>query len=216
MKERIKRLLIVILIIIATITCLLLTGCEKNEEIKENTVQNIEENIVENTVEENINVTDNNVNEKYGFKSVTSDEKLTVDLENDPRPESFKIAQAAEQSLLDEGYKINLVEIGGYGTALSIDFKLSDGSGTGFTFDKNDNLYSIHGFSESDLTLIPIVRTILETKALNLSEEERNAMLGSATEYTKINGWSGYIGDSLSSTPGRIFSFSRDFDFKKK
>ena len=207
MKEKLKSVIILALVINFTIICMfLLTGCASKEEAKEDTVQNT----VENTLEESITEQEDSVNEKYGLQSKTSDENITVNLDEDPRPESFKMIQAVEKNLKDEGYVIDLIDIGGYGTSLSVSFKLRDNSSVSLVFSAKDTLYSIVAFSDSDLTLIPIARTVVETDLLNISEEERIAMLN-ATDYTKIGDWSGYIGDSQSKTPGRLFTFSKSF-----
>ena len=196
----IKKTKLFLLIIMITSCMFLLTGCT-DKKVEDNKVENAIENVVADATE------DNNVNKKYGFISKTTDEEITVNLEEDPRPESFKIGQAIEKSLLDAGYEIDLIEIDGYGSALGIDFTLKDGSTVALTFGAKDKISSVISTSDTDETLTPLARTVIETKELNISEEERNTML-SSTEYIKMENWQGYIGDTYKGDK-RMFNFSR-------
>ncbi|MBR2248407.1 MAG: hypothetical protein IJ880_15515 [Bacilli bacterium] len=191
-----------ILTLLVTFSCMiLLTGCTsktEEEKLPENEVKEIVENIA------GIDPTTTNI---YGFKSEVNDEKITVNLEESPRPESFKMALAVEKSLLDEGYVIKTIVIGGYASAMNTEFDLSDGSIATLSFNGNDKLASIIIHSETDQTLIPIARTIVETKELNIPKEESDLMYNTE-ERVDTGTWSGSITESPKGL-GRMFSYSK-------
>ena len=188
-----------IVVLLVAFSCLvLLTGCTNKETADEK----INENIVENITRVDVSTTN-----KYGFKSEVNDEKITVNLEEDPRPESFKMALAVEKSLLDEGYVIKTIVIGGYASAMNTEFDLFDGSIATLSFNGDDKLASIIIHSETDQTLIPIARTIVETKELNIPKEESDLMYNTE-ERVDTGTWSGSISESPKGF-GRMFSYSK-------
>ena len=191
-----------ILTLLVTFSCMiLLTGCTsktEEEKLPENEVKEIVENIA------GIDPTTTNI---YGFKSEVNDEKITVNLEESPRPETFKMALKVEESLLNAGFKIDKVVIGGYGSAMNIEFDLSDGSIASLSFDGKDRHTSIICHSATDESLFAIVKPILETKELNISKEESDQML-STTEHVDTGVWYGSVSESPKGL-GRMFSYTK-------
>ena len=105
------------------------------------------------------------------------------------------MALAVEKSLLDEGYVIKTIVIGGYASAMNTEFDLFDGSIATLSFNGDDKLASIIIHSETDQTLIPIARTIVETKELNIPKEESDLMYNTE-ERVDTGTWSGSISES--------------------
>ena len=145
------------------------------------------------------------VNNTSICSSKVNEEKLTVDLENDPRPESLKIAQAVEKNLIDNGYKIASIDFDGYGSALTIKIIMDDNLRVSLVYKSDDTLNSINAFGSNDETLLPMAKVIVGTEILGFSEEDRTAMFNSPDGTFTVGKWAGYIDDSQSSRAGRIF-----------
>jgi len=198
-----KRILLSFIIMTILVTCLfILTGCGNKVSTKE--TNQTENYVTQDEVVEKTEV-ENNSSSKYGFISKVNEEKLTVDLENDPRPESLKIAQAVEKNLIDNGYKIASIDFDGYGSALTIKIIMDDNLRVSLVYKSDDTLNSINAFGSNDETLLPMAKVIVGTEILGFSEEDRTTMFNSPDGTFTVGKWAGYIDDSQSSRAGRIF-----------